>query len=66
MGSIGLVASVPLTTALAVWLLVDREIVVPVRSRNDPRGYRGRKETQFWAEAEALPAGRAETPETPG
>jgi uncharacterized membrane protein len=66
-GSIGLVASVPLTTALAAWLL-GRPDETPTRqrSRNDPRGYRGRKEERFWAEAEGLPPGRAEAPESPG
>jgi uncharacterized membrane protein len=65
-GSIGLVASVPLTTALAAWVLGPAAPPAPPRSRNDPRGYRGRKESRFWADAERLPAGRAEAAEPPG
>jgi uncharacterized membrane protein len=65
-GSIGLVASVPLTTALAAWVLGPAAPPRPPRPYNEPRGYRGRKESRFWEDAERLPTGRAEAAEPPG
>jgi uncharacterized membrane protein len=64
-GSVGLVASVPLTTALAA--LVVTEGGGPVtrrrrerRSTGDPRRFRSRSEERFWAEDDGK-AGGAET-----
>lgn len=48
-GSIGLVAAVPITTLLAVWIVDQRR---PGRApRSDPRRYRSRTERELWAGA---------------
>ncbi len=50
-GSIGLVASVPLTTALAVAVVTaDRDAPAQPRASGDPRRYRSRREERFWEE----------------
>jgi uncharacterized membrane protein len=64
-GGIGLLAAVPITTALAARLL-GRRPPAPRPPRGDPRGYRNRKERDFWATAEALPTGRAEAADAAG
>ena len=46
-GSIGLVASVPVTTALAVWVIGQHE---HDHGRDDPRRYRTRSERWLWGE----------------
>lgn len=46
-GSIGLVASVPVTTALAVWVLSQHQRDA---GHNDPRRYRSRSERWLWGE----------------
>lgn len=51
-GSIGLIASVPLTTILAVWAISDREHKA---GRDDPRRYRSRAERELWENANATP-----------
>jgi uncharacterized membrane protein len=50
-GSIGLVASVPLTTALAVFVVTsDRDAPARPKPPGDPRRYRSRGEERFWEE----------------
>ncbi len=50
-GSIGLVAAVPLTTALAVAVVsADRDEPVRPKASGDPRRYRSRREERFWDE----------------
>ena len=50
-GSIGLVASVPLTTALAVFVVTsDRDAPARPKPSGDPRRYRSRGEERFWEE----------------
>jgi uncharacterized membrane protein len=46
-GSIGLVASVPITTALAVWVISQHQ---GGAGRNDPRRYRSRSERWLWGD----------------
>lgn len=48
-GSIGLVAAVPITTALAVWVVRRQPDDEP---RTDPRRYRSRTERELWATAD--------------
>lgn len=49
-GSIGLVASVPITTLLATWVVRQHE---PTPAGGDPRRYRSRAERDLWANADA-------------
>ncbi|HVM54862.1 MAG TPA: YibE/F family protein [Acidimicrobiales bacterium] len=60
-GSIGLVASVPLTTLLAAWVVGEHQRGGRSRNRNDPRRYRSRTERQLWdgASTPAEPPDRA-------
>jgi len=59
-GSIGLVASVPITTLLATWVIGEHQ---KGSSRHDPRTYRSRAERQLWEKAAAAPV--APTPPIP-
>jgi uncharacterized membrane protein len=53
-GSIGLVASVPVTTILATWVITQRQHAAP---HDDPRRYRSKTERDIWdAAAEEPPA----------
>lgn len=52
-GSIGLVASVPITTLLATWAIGEHQKGRP--PRDDPRRYRSRTERELWEEAAAAP-----------
>jgi uncharacterized membrane protein len=51
-GSIGLVACVPITTLLAAWAVSPRDEVVV---HNDPRRYRSRTERAIWTDDQAHP-----------
>ena len=51
-GSIGLVASVPITTLLATWVIGEHQRGT---NRDDPRRYRSRAERQIWNDALAPP-----------
>ena len=51
-GSIGLIASVPLTTILATWVISERQHKA---GRDDPRRYRSRAERELWENANATP-----------
>jgi uncharacterized membrane protein len=51
-GSIGLVASVPITTALATWAVGQHDHGA---AHNDPRRYASRAERELWAQAAAPP-----------
>jgi uncharacterized membrane protein len=48
-GSIGLVASVPITTALATWVVLQH---TRGGSPNDPRRYRSRAERELWSRSD--------------
>jgi len=52
-GSIGLVASVPITTLLATWVIGEHQRGDRAPRRSDPRRYRSRRERQIWDDAEA-------------
>lgn len=51
-GSIGLVASVPITTILATWAITQRQRSAATQ---DPRRYRSRAERDIWDDAGAAP-----------
>lgn len=51
-GSIGLIASVPLTTILATWVISERQHKA---GRDDPRRYRSRAERELWENTNATP-----------
>jgi uncharacterized membrane protein len=51
-GSIGLVASVPITTLLATWVIGEHQRGDAPR-RDDPRRYRSRTERRLWEDARA-------------
>lgn len=55
-GSIGLVASVPITTIIATWAVCERPTVV---QRDDPRSFRSRTERELFAQDPELPPNRA-------
>ena len=61
-GSIGLVASVPITTLLATWVVGEHQKGITV-APDDPRRYRSRTERQLWEQAAAAPV---VTPERAG
>jgi uncharacterized membrane protein len=61
-GSIGLVASVPITTLLAVWVIGEH---ARDAGHNDPRRYASRAERQLWKQAHAQPAAPAPPPPPP-
>jgi uncharacterized membrane protein len=61
-GAIGLVAVVPITTLLAMWVGGDH--VDDGAARNDPRRYASRAERQLWEQASAPPPPPVE-PEPP-
>ena len=60
-GSIGLVASVPITTLLATWVVGEHQKGATV-STDDPRRYRSRTERQLWEQATAAPVASTEPP----
>ncbi len=51
-GSIGLVASVPITTLLATWVVGEHQ---KSTGRDDPRRYRSRVERELWEQAVTAP-----------
>ncbi|HEX4905557.1 MAG TPA: YibE/F family protein [Acidimicrobiales bacterium] len=53
-GSIGLVASVPITTLLATWVVGEHQRG-GTAAPDDPRRYRSRTERQLWEQAAAAP-----------
>jgi uncharacterized membrane protein len=55
-GSIGLVASVPITTLLATWVVGQHQEGSTTAGRNDPRRYASRAERQLWDDARDAPA----------
>ena len=59
-GSIGLVASVPITTLLATWAIGEHQKGRPPR---DPRRYRSRAERELWEEASAAPVSPPSPPD---
>ena len=63
-GSIGLVASVPITTLLATWVVGEHQKGGTVPA-DDPRRYRSRTERQLWEQAAAAPAVAPEPPRPP-
>lgn len=62
-GSIGLVASVPITTLLATWVVGEHQRGTD--TTDDPRRYRSRTERQLWEQAAAAPVTPAEPPPPP-
>ena len=62
-GSIGLVASVPITTLLATWVVGEHQRGATV-TIDDPRRYRSRAERQLWEHATTTPVPPA-APEPP-
>jgi uncharacterized membrane protein len=62
-GSIGLVASVPITTLLATWVVGEHQRGPD--TTDDPRRYRSRTERQLWEQAAAAPVTPAEPPPPP-
>ena len=64
-GSIGLVASVPITTLLATWVVGEHQKGAGTPT-DDPRRYRSRTERQLWEQAAAAPVTATEaTPPVP-
>jgi uncharacterized membrane protein len=54
-GSIGLIASVPITTLLATWVIGEHQRSGGTKRVNDPRRYRSRTERTLWQQAEQPP-----------